>query len=157
MYTSSKMDITVKNEDELFKVGSRLGAAFKGGEVIELVGDVGAGKTTLTKAIAIGMEIEEAITSPSYTLSQVYEAPSGLKLAHYDFYRLDDPGILANELAEAQQDDTTVTVIEWADIVSGVLPADHLRIRIVPLTETERRLTFSAAGSKSKSIVEKLR
>lgn len=151
------MDVQVNDQEGLVKIGMRLGTLLNGGEVIELVGDVGAGKTTLAKALAQGMGISEPVSSPSYTLSQIYEAPSNLRMAHYDFYRLDNPGILANELAETMIDDNTVTVIEWGDILSGILPKDHLSIRITPLAETSRKLTFTSGGNRSDALLEQLR
>ena len=84
------MELRVEDEREMRAFGKRLGSVLSGGEVIELVGDVGAGKTTLAKSIAEGMGVQEDISSPSYTLNQLYDAPYGLKLAHYDFYRLED-------------------------------------------------------------------
>jgi len=151
------MDILVDNQQELAKIGARLGSAAKGGEVVELIGDVGAGKTTLTKAIALGMGISDDVGSPSYVLSQTYDAPSGLRLRHYDFYRLSDPGILAAELEEALQDEHAVIVIEWGDIVAGILPNDHLQIRIVPTSDIARRLSFTSGGESSKRLVERLK
>ncbi len=143
-------------QSALSDFGEHLGSRLKGADVIELVGDVGAGKTTLVKAIARGMGITDTITSPSYTLSQTYDSPSGLRLVHYDFYRLDDPGILASELEEAVNGDDRVVAIEWAGIVAGVLPADHLRIEIVPISDTARQLTLTAGGVKSTALLEQL-
>lgn len=156
MYNKEIMEIRVKSEQELKSFGVRFGAALMGGEVIELVGDVGAGKTTLTKAIAQGMGITGDISSPSYTLSQTYEAPYGLKLAHYDFYRLDDPGILAKELEDILSDQRIVVIIEWGDIVEGVLPADAMRIHITPIDETGRQLVLTAGGNKTRTLLERL-
>ena len=150
------MEIEVASEKALQILGERLGALFVGGEGIELVGDVGAGKTTLVKAVARGMGIDDALSSPSYTLSQVYEGAGGLRLAHYDFYRLNDPGILANELQEMLADNQTVVAVEWADIVQSVLPTDHVQIQIVPLSDTARRLVFTAGGEKSRQLLEQL-
>lgn len=150
------MEINVQSERELKAFGARLGALLMGGEAIELVGDVGAGKTTFVKAVALGMGITDTVGSPSYTLSQTYTAPHGLRLAHYDFYRLDDPGILASELAEILTDQKTVVVIEWADIVADILPSDHLRIKIVPTSEMARQLTIVAGGDTSRGILERL-
>lgn len=144
-------------EDAMKSFGAQFGALLRGGEVIELVGDVGAGKTTLTKGIAEGMGVDEDVQSPSFTISRVYdETPSGLRLAHYDFYRLQDAGIMADELHETVYDPQAVTIIEWAEIVSGVLPEDRLTIVVSSPTETSRRIIFHAGGKKSQAVVESL-
>jgi tRNA threonylcarbamoyladenosine biosynthesis protein TsaE len=136
--------------------GARLVTVLVGGTVIELVGDVGAGKTTLAKAIARGLGVEDNVQSPSFTISQVYEGREGLRLAHYDFYRLKDAGIMHDELSEVVHDPTTITLIEWAEIVQGVLPDDRLTISIIPTSETGRELTVTANGGKSKMIESQL-
>lgn len=151
-----EMVIEVKSEIEMKLFGFKLGSLLVGGEVIELVGDVGAGKTTLTKGIADGLGIEETVQSPSFTISRTYDAPNRLHLSHYDFYRLHDAGIMASELHETVQDPSTITIIEWAGIVEGVLPADHLTITITSPSETDRQIELSAGGSSSEKIVEKL-
>ncbi len=129
--------------------GVRLGSFLRGGEVIELVGDVGAGKTTLAKGIASGLGVNEDVQSPSFTISRVYNTPSELQLAHYDFYRLQDAGIMADELHETLYTPLTVTLIEWAEVVSGVLPVDRLTIRISAPSEHTRRIDLRADGEKS--------
>ena len=111
--------------------------------VIELVGDVGAGKTTFTKGLARGFEITEEITSPTFTISKVYENSRGQKLVHYDFYRLENPGIMVEDLFENLQDPQTVTVIEWADTVSEILPANHLRLEILINDDGSRTLNLT--------------
>lgn len=111
--------------------------------VIELVGDVGAGKTTFTKGLARGLEITEEITSPTFTISKVYENSHGQKLVHYDFYRLENPGIMVEDLFENLQDPHTVTVIEWADTVSENLPANHLRLEILINDDGSRTLNLT--------------
>lgn len=150
------MEYVIDNEHSLRAFGVRLGATLVGGELIELVGDVGAGKTTLAKAIAAGMGVTDDVGSPSYMLSQVYDAPHGLRLAHYDFYRLDDPGIMADELQEMLTDSRVVTLIEWGEMVAGVLPYDHVQIAIVPFGDTGRKLTLTAGGDESARFLEKL-
>ena len=111
--------------------------------VIELVGDVGAGKTTFTKGLARSLEITEEITSPTFTISKVYENSHGQKLVHYDFYRLENPGIMVEDLFENLQDPRTVTVIEWADTVSEILPANHLRLEILINDDGSRTLNLT--------------
>ena len=134
------MKKVLENEMETRAFGELLGRSLVGGEVIELVGDVGAGKTTFTKGLAIGLGIDEDVQSPSFTISRVYDARDSLVMAHYDFYRLTDAGILNDELREVMEDTTTITVIEWADIVEGVLPAGRIRISFASPTDTTRVL-----------------
>ena len=141
---------------EMKLTGAKLGRLLKGGECIELVGDVGAGKTTLVKGVAQGLEIDETVQSPSFTISRVYDTPRELRLAHYDFYRLHDAGIMADELREAAADAQTITIIEWADIVSGVLPDDHLTITIQATGESDRKLTLEGHGPLSRNLLEQL-
>lgn len=150
------MTIEVNGESEMKQLGKKLGALLVGGEILELVGDVGAGKTTLTKGIGEGMAVDDDVQSPSFTISRVYDAHGGLQLAHYDFYRLHDAGIMAAELHETLSDAKVATVIEWAEIVSGVLPEDRLTITITSPTESSRQVTLHAGGEKSKQLMEKL-
>lgn len=110
-------------------LGTQIAAQLHGGQVIELIGDVGAGKTTFTKGLARGLGITEAVQSPTFTISRRYQGKRW-HLAHYDFYRLDDAGIMQDELAETLADPDTITVIEWAGSVAGILPAEHITITI---------------------------
>ena len=121
---------SVKNAAAMTELGKRLGERFRGGEAIELIGDVGAGKTTLVKGMGVGLGIDDDVQSPSFTISRVYQARDGLELHHYDFYRLKDAGVMRYELAESIEDPKVVTVIEWAGTVQDVLPSDHCSINI---------------------------
>ena len=150
------MEFTVHSEEEMSLLGVRIGSLLEGGETIQLIGDVGAGKTTFTKFIAKGMGITDTINSPSYTISIRYKAPNGLHLMHYDFYRLSDPGIMANEIGESIADSNAVSVIEWGDIVRDILPKDSLRVTITPFGETERRVVIIAGGDKSGRVLKEL-
>lgn len=131
---------SVKNDADMQKIGERLGAVFRGGEVIELVGDVGAGKTTLVKGMGTGLAIEDDVQSPSFTISRVYGARDDLELRHYDFYRLQDAGVMQYELAESIVDHRVITVIEWAETVQQVLPRHHTRIQIDYTPDGEGRV-----------------
>ena len=95
---------------------------------IELVGDVGTGKTTFTRGLAEGLGVKEAVTSPSFTISKMYALPNGGKLVHYDFYRLSEPGIMVDDLSENLNDEKNVVVIEWGDSVAELLPEGHMKI-----------------------------
>lgn len=124
----------VKNADEMMAYGERLGRELQLPAVIELLGDVGAGKTTLTRGIAAGLGVVDNVTSPSFNISKRYGfvRPDGTAgtLVHYDFYRLPDPGIMSEELAETLQDPSAVVVIEWGASVKDLLPDEHRTIKI---------------------------
>lgn len=141
-------NLTIKNEAAVIDFAENLMREILQSQdalpcVIELVGDVGAGKTTFTKGLARGLEITEEITSPTFTISKVYENSRGQKLVHYDFYRLENPGIMVEDLFENLQDPQTVTVIEWADTVSEILPANHLRLEILINDDGSRTLDLT--------------
>ena len=142
--------IEVKNQQEMMAFGERVGRILQGGEIIELVGDVGAGKTTFVKGIGRGMGIGETVQSPSFTISRQYKTPDGLYLAHYDFYRLKDPGIMSDELTEFIGNSNNVTVIEWSDSIRRILPDDRLTITITARSESERLVKIHVGGEKSK-------
>ena len=146
--------IEVLSNEKMQQFGELLGRALKGGEIIELVGDVGAGKTTFVRGVARGMEIEEAVQSPSFTISHVYEAPDKRRLVHYDFYRLSEPGIMKEELAETVGSEKTAVVIEWADSVLEVLPKDRLTISIMVTGENTRELSLTGSGDAGRRLVE---
>lgn len=134
--------------------GEQLGKQLRGGEVIELIGDVGAGKTTLVKGLAVGLGIVETVQSPTFTINRVYSARDELELVHYDFYRLTDAGIMSLELAERADDPRSIVVVEWAAVVGGVLPADRLTIRITATGEDTRLVEIAAGGKRSQSLLE---
>ena len=139
----------LRDESAQLAFGRQLAASLRAPVALELVGDVGTGKTTLVKGLAEGLGITEEVTSPSFTISKQYTAPSGLTLVHYDFYRLPDPGLMADDLLENLSSDHTITVVEWADSVSDFLPANHQTLYLTlnpdgsrtisdqPLTEQE--------------------
>lgn len=146
----------VNSENEMKTLGASIGQALSGGEVIELVGDIGSGKTTLVKGIAVGLEIDEYVQSPSFNINRVYKGRNDLTLSHYDFYRLDDAGIMANELSEVIGEPQTVTVIEWGGVVDGVLPSDRMTININTTSENSRKITFNHSGPVSQTLEERI-
>lgn len=121
-----------------------IGQKLRGGETIELVGDLGSGKTAFVKGLAAGLGSQDYAHSPSFTLSHVYRAGE-LKIHHYDFHRLNDAGIMKQELTDALADSQVVVVVEWADLVEDVLPDDRLIISIEPTGETSRRFKLTAS------------
>lgn len=113
--------VTVNDEQQMKQLGQSIGEVLVGGECFELIGDVGAGKTTFTKGLGMGLGITEDVQSPSFTLSRVYEARDGLSLEHYDFYRLQEPGILSYELDESLKNKTALIQSSPAAPTIGML------------------------------------
>jgi len=125
--------------------------------VLELVSDLGGGKTTFVQGLARGLGYMGPVTSPTFALSQVYRINAGLELHHYDLYRLAAAGVLGDELAEDLQDPHVITVIEWPDVAESGLPADHVRIEFTPTADNTRSLRFISGGQRSEQLVSALR
>lgn len=119
-----------------------LGSRLRGGEVIVLSSDLGGGKTAFVRGLAKGMGSSDHVSSPTFTVSREYKAGK-LTMYHFDFYRLQEPGVIAAELEEFLHDETAVVVIEWGAIVEGILPNDKLAISITRTGETERHFTLT--------------
>lgn len=141
------MNKIIESDTSMRALGAQVGALLRGGETIVLTGDVGAGKTVFTKGLAMGLAVDEDIQSPTFTISRVYEGRDDIQLSHYDFYRLDNPGIMRDELAETMHDPLGVTVIEWAEVVDDIVPADALRVSIVPTSETSRQVSLEGPSA----------
>lgn len=136
------------------KLGERVGAALHGGEVIELVSDLGGGKTTFTRGLARGARSRDHVASPTFTISREYQAEK-FTIHHFDFYRLDEAGVMAADLQELINDPLIVVIVEWSDIVRHVLPDEHIKIEIAQTSEAERKLTI-AYPEKFAYLLERL-
>ena len=131
----------VKNEEEMIRLGERIAEDIVLPGCVQLVGDVGAGKTTFTKGMARKLGVSEEITSPSFTISKRYET-RGRSLVHYDFYRLDEIGIMAEELDETLSEENTLVVVEWANEAEEILPEDRMIIKIKYLEDGTREVEW---------------
>lgn len=125
----------------MIEYGEKIAKSLSAPLVIELLGDVGAGKTTFTRGLAKGLGVKEAVTSPSFTISKNYQGEK-CQLVHYDFYRLNDPGIMSEDLQESISDEDTITVVEWGERIRGILPQHHMVVEIKYINETEREITI---------------
>ena len=130
----------LKSETEMIEFGKKIANSISVPACIELIGDVGTGKTTITKGIAEGLGVSDEVTSPSFMISKQYAFDGG-KLVHYDFYRLNDPGIMSEDLAENLSDEKTVTIVEWGDSVSELLPEGHKKFFIKLLDDGSREVS----------------
>lgn len=138
------------------QLGARVAQQIQSGVVFELVGDVGAGKTSFTKGLAAGLGVTEPVQSPTFTISREYTLPDSRRLVHYDFYRLGEAGIMAEELDEVVQDERAIVVVEWAHTVADVLPRDRvtLHIALVADDETAREVTWQTDGAHSDAAMK---
>jgi len=134
-----KLEIILNNLVETNGLGDKLGRNLIGGEVIELSGDLGSGKTTLVKGIVAGTGSEEHVSSPTFVVSKEYKSPN-FTIHHYDLYRLDDEGLIANELSDHYIEDSSVTIIEWGANFIDVLPEKRVIISISPIDENSRKV-----------------
>jgi tRNA threonylcarbamoyladenosine biosynthesis protein TsaE len=130
-----------RNLEDTLKVGEKIGEQLSGGEVIELVGDVGAGKTVFVRGVAKGAGSQDSVSSPSFTISRVYKCPN-FNIHHFDFYRLTDPGIMKSDIEEVAGDSDAVVMVEWSDIVERVLPKNRLVVTISAIDENARKISI---------------
>lgn len=121
--------IHLKNEEETANFGLDLGKHLQKGDIVALIGDLGTGKTALTKAIARGLGITETITSPTFTIVQEYTS-GRLPLYHFDVYRIQEPEELYELGYEEYFFGEGVCVIEWADLIEELLPDETKVIRL---------------------------
>jgi tRNA threonylcarbamoyladenosine biosynthesis protein TsaE len=147
MNIASKCQIKSTSYASTERLAAKIGARLRGGEVIELISDLGGGKTVFTKGLAKGAGSLDEVTSPTFTISKIYRCPQ-FAIHHFDFYRLNDPGIVQIELQEVIGDTGVVTVIEWADVVKDALPANTITINIAVNGADERLLEIHCPKSR---------
>ncbi len=128
-------------------LGQRLAAQLRPGDVIALIGPLGAGKTRLVKAICAALDVpEELVNSPTFTLIQEYAGRFPIR--HCDVYRLKSAAEFPDLGLEDLFADDGLAIIEWADRVAGDLPIERLEIRLEPTGMTSRRANLKAFGSR---------
>ena len=140
-----RLQTTTRGADETHALGRRIGALLRAGDVVVLDGELGTGKTVFAKGIAVGLGITEPVVSPTFTVVREYDAVT--PLVHVDVYRLDH----LQELHDLGFDDLVggdaVTVVEWGDRVSALLPTDRLEVLLEPGGgDDDRTLSIDAAG-----------
>ena len=143
-------------------LGQRLGALLQAPQLIALHGDLGAGKTALTQGIAVGLGVKARVTSPTFILVNHYPLSNGTTLVHIDCYRLGEAAsAAANEAAtfgleEIVEDPQAIVVIEWAERIASLLPADHLQITLTRLEQDSatRQIELLATGPQSAQVLQ---
>lgn len=141
MSTKMTLQVNSNSSDQTEQIAENLGQQLKGGEVIELISDLGGGKTTFTRGLVRGMGSTDHVSSPTFKICNVYKS-SNLEIHHFDFYRLNDPGLIKHELSDVLGDNKIITIIEWADVVKKQIPNDALMVNIKRVDEDSRVITF---------------
>lgn len=132
------IELTSKSAEQTIEIAKKISRNLKGGEFIELLADVGGGKTTFVRGLASGAGSKSHVSSPTFTISKLYKSPE-FDIMHFDFYRLSEAGLVAQEAEEAILDDKIVVVVEWSEAIEHVLPDERLIIRI-EYQENDNRL-----------------
>jgi tRNA threonylcarbamoyladenosine biosynthesis protein TsaE len=143
----------MKSVQETIQFGNQVGQQLEGGTVLALTGDLGAGKTVLTRGIAhgLGMSMDQ-VSSPTFTLIQEYPGP--IPLIHVDLYRLEGPSDISTLGLEEYFTPAMIVIIEWAERFPQILPSDHIAFRLeYGETETSRLLSIYGTGSSSIHMV----
>ena len=145
---------TSLSPEETEHIGTQIGQNLRGGEVIELVSDLGGGKTTLTKGIVAGAGSSDRVSSPTFTVSKEYAVPPQIDrtlvtITHIDLYRLGEVGLMKHELAELVADTTHALIIEWADIAKSSLPKTRVTISIIAIDESSRQIIIECPDQLS--------
>ncbi len=138
-------------------MGRLLGRLLKKGDVVALVGELGAGKTTLVKGIALGCGVRDAseVTSPTFILMS--EHKGRLPFYHFDAYRLHGADELTVLGSQEYFEGAGVCAVEWAERVEGALPVDRVDVRALHVNPERRRFAFSSSGPRSMKIIARLR
>lgn len=150
------MEFISRSAEQTRRVGMRLGALLRPGDVVGLVGELGSGKTTLVQGIAAGWGSLDQATSPTFVLVNVYRGPSQQRLYHLDAYRLSGP-------AEAEDLDLQALleggplVVEWADRIRAALPDEFLWVTLEMVDDIQRDLVFSARGDRYQEMLHAIR
>lgn len=152
----SSLELDATSEQQTDRLGERIAQTLQAGDVVTLNGELGAGKTRLVRAIVNALDgCDVLVNSPTFVIVQQY--PVRLPVYHIDAYRLAD----ADEFLALGGDEILagegVCLIEWAERIADVLPADHLQISITATAPQARHLTLTAGGPRSAAIIEQLR
>lgn len=144
--------VICENEHETMHLATKLGEALQVGDVIALEGDLGAGKTTFTKAVAKALGVTRNVNSPTFTIMKQYQGR--LPLYHFDVYRMEDADedLGFDEFFYGEG----VCIVEWAHLIGPQLPSELLNIQIKYIGETKREITLEAKGERYETICEEV-
>ena len=133
------------SEKDTYKLAKMFKEKLHGGEVVVLNGDLGAGKTTFTKGLCKALGVTENVTSPTFTLMNIYKS-GRLNLYHFDMYRIEDESEALELGLDEFFNSNGVCMIEWAENIRNMIPKNHITINITKLGENSREFEFLEMG-----------
>ncbi len=145
-----------RSPEQTRRLGMRLGALLRAGDLVCLQGDLGAGKTTLVQGVAQGWGAMDSVSSPTFVLVNAYRRPDSSQLFHFDAYRIDSP-------EEAEELDLDILLqqgplmVEWAERVASILPEERLWAWLEYESDEHRAMRFKASGQRYEALLNKLR
>lgn len=138
---STERSFISRSEAETEAAGAELAREISPGSVVLLDGDLGAGKTVFSRGFARGLGVVEPVSSPTYTIVQEYELAGGNRLYHMDLYRIsDEHAALGFGVDEFLSEPGAISLVEWPERISGLLPDDAVRVELKHRSETEREI-----------------
>jgi tRNA threonylcarbamoyladenosine biosynthesis protein TsaE len=150
------MEIISGSTQKTLDIGKQISKKLKKGDIICLFGDLGSGKTVLTKGISLGLGVgEDKVTSPTFVILRQHEGK--FPIYHFDLYRLNSPEDILDLGYEEYLFDEGISVIEWADKLGGLLPKEFLKIRLRVIGENKRKIMIAAQGKRHKKLLEDIR
>jgi len=145
-------NLRTKNEEETIELGKKIGALLENGDIVCLTGDLGAGKTAITKSIAAEIGIEDSVTSPTFTIVNQYYGK--VNLNHFDVYRINHVEEMYDIGYEEYFYSEAINIIEWANLIEELIPDEHIWIDI-RIGENPLERIF-AISSKDKTITKRI-
>ena len=145
--------IYLENEEQTKEIGYKLGQLLTPKSVVCLIGDLGAGKTTMTQSLAKALEVDDYITSPTFNIVNEYEGR--MPLYHFDVYRIGSSDEMYDIGFDEYIDGDGVCMIEWANLIEDILPNEYLYIEM-NYKETGREMILTPKGEKYEEIVKEL-
>ncbi len=142
------LEVGCNDADATRRLGSQIARIVEPGDVILLEGDLGAGKTTFTQGMAAALGVDSVVTSPTFTLMNIYPTAGGFDLVHVDVYRLERLSEVVDLALAEMLDDGAVVVVEWGERAAAALPGGHLLVSLRPGVDENRRIAHvEAVGS----------
>lgn len=150
------IELETNSKEETIALGEKISSFLFPGSVITLNGDLGAGKTTITKGIGKGLGVNDDINSPTFNILKCY-FNNKLNLYHIDAYRLEDVGPEGKNIGlEEVIEGDGVAVIEWPEFIKEMIPFDSMNIEIHSLGENKRQLIISSLSPRYKALIDSL-